>query len=63
MAYKFEIYEDKAGKFRFRFKASNGQSMFSSGEGYSSKASVKKSIESIKKNVADADVVELKPEG
>lgn len=63
MAYKFEIYEDKAGKFRFRFKAPNGQSMFTSGEGYSSKSSVKKSIESIKKNAPDADVVELKTEG
>ena len=38
MAYKFEIYKDKAGEFRFRFKASNGETMFGS-EGYKSKAS------------------------
>jgi uncharacterized protein YegP (UPF0339 family) len=25
MAGKFEVYEDRAGKYRFRLKASNGQ--------------------------------------
>lgn len=53
--YKFEVYKDKGGEFRFRFRASNGEVMFSS-EGYSAKASALKSIESIKKHVADADV-------
>jgi hypothetical protein len=38
MAYKFEIYKDKAGEFRFRFKAPNGEIMFGS-EGYKAKAS------------------------
>lgn len=51
--YKFEIYKDKAGEYRFRFKASNGQSMFSS-EGYSAKASAMAAIESIKKNAPGA---------
>jgi len=32
--------------------------MFSGGQGYSSKSSLKKSITSIQKNVADADIVE-----
>ena len=36
MAGKFEIYTDKAGEFRFRLKASNGQVVLSS-EGYKSK--------------------------
>ncbi len=36
--YKFEVYQDKSGEFRFRFKASNGETMFSS-EGYKAKAS------------------------
>lgn len=53
--YKFEVYKDKAGEFRFRFKASNGQSMFSS-EGYAAKASAIAAIESIKKNAPDATV-------
>lgn len=53
--YKFEVYKDKGGEFRFRFRASNGEVMFSS-EGYSAKASALKSIESIRKHVADAAV-------
>lgn len=55
MAYKFEVYEDKAGEFRFRFRASNGEIMFGS-EGYKAKASAISAIESIKKNAPDADV-------
>ncbi|AJD42722.1 YegP family protein [Rhizobium mongolense] len=53
--YKFEVYKDKAGEFRFRFKASNGESMFNS-EGYKAKASALSAIESIKKNAPDATV-------
>jgi uncharacterized protein len=53
--YKFEVYKDKAGEFRFRFKANNGQSMFSS-EGYTAKASAMAAIESIKKNAPGATV-------
>ena len=56
--YKFEVYQDKAGEFRFRFKASNGETMFSS-EGYKAKASALSAIESIKKNAPGATVLEL----
>ena len=52
---KFEVYKDKAGEFRFRYKASNGEIMFSS-EGYKAKTSALDAIESIKKNVAGASV-------
>jgi len=55
MAYKFEIVKDKAGEFRVRFKASNGEQMFAT-EGYSSKASAKNAIASIQKNAPDAEV-------
>jgi uncharacterized protein len=55
--YKFEIYKDKAGEFRFRFKASNGETMFSS-EGYKAKASAVSAIESIKKNTPGAMTVD-----
>ena len=48
MAHKFEIYKDKAGEFRVRFKY-NSEIMFSS-EGYASKSSAKEAIESLKKN-------------
>ena len=53
MAGKFELYKDKAGKFRFRLKASNGQ-VIASGEAYESKASALNGIESVRKNAGDA---------
>jgi uncharacterized protein YegP (UPF0339 family) len=55
--YRFEIYEDKAGETRFRFKAPNGEIMLGS-EGYKQKASAVSAIESIKKNVPGAAVVD-----
>ena len=54
---KFEIYTDKAGEFRFRLKAGNGQ-IIAVSEGYASKASCENGIESVKKNAVDADIVE-----
>ncbi|MEJ8573455.1 YegP family protein [Microbaculum marinum] len=53
--YKFEIYKDRAGEYRFRFRASNGEIMFSS-EGYKAKASATGAIESIKKNAPGASI-------
>lgn len=55
VAYKFEVYKDKAGEFRFRFKASNGEIMFGS-EGYAQKASALSAIDSIKKHAPAADI-------
>ena len=48
MAHKFEIYKDKAGEFRVRFKY-NSETILAT-EGYTSKASAQKAIDSIKKN-------------
>ncbi len=53
----FEWYKDKAGKFRFRLKASNGE-VIAVSEGYSSKANCVNGIESVKKNAPIAKVVE-----
>jgi len=55
VAYKFEVYKDKAGEFRFRFKAPNGETMCAS-EGYKAKASAMSAIDSIKKNASGADI-------
>lgn len=54
---KFEIYKDKAGEFRYRLKASNGE-IIASGEGYTTKQSVKNGIESIKNNAPEAQIVD-----
>jgi uncharacterized protein YegP (UPF0339 family) len=58
MAYVFEIYKDRKGEFRVRFKASNGETMFST-EGYTSKASAKGAIKSLLKNGPKALVNDL----
>jgi len=57
MAHKFEIYKDKAGEHRIRFKY-NSEVIFST-EGYASKSGAKAAIESIKKYVGDAPVEEV----
>ena len=54
---KFEVYQDKAGEFRFRLKAANGE-IIATGEGYKKKPSCLNGIESIKKNAPDAGIVE-----
>lgn len=53
---KFEVYKDKAGEFRFRLKATNGQ-IIAVGEGYKALAGCLNGIESIKKNAPDASIV------
>lgn len=52
MAGKFEVYQDKGGKFRFRLKAGNGEIVLSS-QGYSSKSGCTNGVESVRKNAAD----------
>ena len=52
---KFELYRDKAGEFRFRLKAKNGEIILT-GEGYKAKASCLNGIESVRKN-ADSPIV------
>ena len=55
---KFEVYLDKAGEFRFRLKATNGQ-IIAIGEGYKAKASCFNGIDSIKRNAPDAEIVRI----
>ena len=55
----FEWYKDKAEKFRWRLKAANGE-VIATSEGYNSKDSCVKGIESVKKNAPIAKVVEAK---
>ena len=57
MAAKFELYTDKAGEYRFRLKAGNGE-VIAISEGYSSKSAALNGIDSVRRNAADAEVVE-----
>ncbi len=55
MAGKFEIYKDRAGKFRFRLKAVNGE-IIAVSEAYNTKASALGGVDSVRKNAPDAKV-------
>ena len=57
---KFEVYKDKAGEFRFRLKARNGE-IIAVGEGYKAKASCLNGIDSIRRNAPEAPVVKEEP--
>ena len=52
MAGKFEIFMDKAGEYRFRLKAGNGEIILAS-EGYKQKASAENGIASVQKNASE----------
>ena len=54
----FEYYKDKAGKFRFRLKASNGE-IITVSEAYQSKEEVVKAIAAIKDNAPKAKTTDL----
>lgn len=49
---KFELYQDKAGSYRFRLKARNGQ-VIGISEGYKTKSSCLDGIDSVKENAME----------
>ena len=53
---KFEVYLDKAGEYRFRLKARNGE-IIAVSEGYKAKASCMNGSDSVKRNAPDAEIV------
>lgn len=59
MAGKFEMYKDKAGKFRYRLKSGNGQNILS-GQAYASQATCKNGIAAVQSNSGNAKQYERK---
>lgn len=53
---KFEMYLDKAGRYRFRLKARNGE-IIAVSENYMAKAGCLNGIESVQKNAAEAVIL------
>ena len=53
---KWEIYIDKAGEYRYRLLATNGQCITHAKAGYAHKSSCKRAIESIVRLACDANV-------
>jgi uncharacterized protein YegP (UPF0339 family) len=58
MTWKFEIYPDAGGKYRWRLVASNGQTVASSGESFDSKHNARRAAENVKENAGKADIEE-----
>ncbi|MDO4733122.1 MAG: YegP family protein [Bacillota bacterium] len=56
---KFELYQDKAGGYRFRLKARNGE-IIAVSESYTAMASCKNGVASVRKNAPEAAVIEEK---
>ena len=54
---KFELFSDRAGQYRFRLKARNGQVVAVS-EGYATKAACENGMESVRKNAPEAELGE-----
>ena len=55
---KYEVYLDKAGEYRFRLKARNGE-IIAASEGYKAKAGCLNGIASVKKNAPEAEIVKI----
>ena len=54
---KYELYLDKASKYRFRLLARNGELICTCENGYATKDGCKKGIQSLAKWALDSDVV------
>ena len=54
----FEVYQDKAGEYRWRLRSQNTKVLCTSSEGYKEKRTVLAAIESVKRDAVDAPVVE-----
>jgi uncharacterized protein YegP (UPF0339 family) len=58
MAGKFEVYADKAGKYRFRLKAGNGE-IVATGEAYETKKFAEEGCHAVMRAAADAKVIDV----
>ena len=52
----FELFEDRAGKWRWRLRHDNGNIIADSGQGYSSKQNAKQGLDSVRTNVPGAPI-------
>ena len=52
----FEVYEDRAGQWRWRLVHDNGNVIADSGEGYASRQKCEQGLESVQENAPGADV-------
>jgi uncharacterized protein YegP (UPF0339 family) len=53
---RFEIYADIAGKYRWRLKDGNNQTVASSGESFASKDNATRAAQNVKSTALGADI-------
>jgi uncharacterized protein len=56
--WKFEIYRDAAGGYRWRLKAANGRIVGDSGEAYTTRANARRAAENDRSHIGSATIVE-----
>lgn len=54
--WKYEIYSDAGGSYRWRLKASNGQIVASSGESFDSHGNAVRAAENVKENAGGGSI-------
>ncbi len=54
----FQLFEDRAGEWRWRLVHRNGNIIATSGEGYTTKQNAEKGIRSVLRNAPDADLID-----
>lgn len=53
---QFELYKDKSGEYRWRFRADNNKIIADSGEGYINKSDCEHGIELVKRQTPGAEI-------
>jgi len=54
----YELYRDSTSEWRWRLVHKNGNIIADSGEGYASRSAARNGVESVRENIADAEVEE-----
>jgi uncharacterized protein YegP (UPF0339 family) len=57
-SYRFEIFKDSLGEWRWHFKSANNEIMATS-EGYKNRQDARSCIQTIRMYVAECDIVEM----
>ncbi len=59
---QFELYEDKAGQYRWRLRHRNGNVVADGGQGYTRKHNAQKGMQSVRRNALGAATIHAEPD-
>jgi len=59
---RFELFEDRGGKWRWRLRHRNGNIIASGGQGYSSRQKARQGLQSVQKNAPGAELIQQEKE-